>query len=82
MKKLILILMFCIFSTGIFAQSIRGTVQLGYTETLWHNEMTCGVSFAYENLYFSSGGTLGSKYDYHAYSYVNSGYIFNINRNS
>lgn len=81
MKRLLIICLFCIFSTGVFAQlDMRASVLIGQTETLYHNETIYGASLSINNFYISCGGTSNPKYDYHSYIYVNSGYIFNVCR--
>lgn len=72
--------MFCIFSTGLFAQEIRASIQIGQTSTLYHNEMIYGISYSVDHLYLSGGGTSNPKYDYHSYIYVNGGYVFDVNK--
>lgn len=79
MKKLLIICLLCIFSTGIFAQKLdtRAAILIGNTETLYHNETIYGASLSINNFYMSIGGTSNPTYDYHSYFYIDGAYLFN-----
>lgn len=80
MKRLLIICLLCIFSTGVFSQSdMRASFLIGNTETMYHKETIYGVSYSINNLYLSGGGTSDTEYDGY-YAYFNCGYIFNVSR--